>query len=251
MTMIDNMAGFGYAAGITTATQQRSDDYIIEMSNNHFYGETPIPDCPDSRNGDFCIMEDKYAYLPGMHTPGVGDLHVTGKSAFPIYNHHSNPTMGGRSVNYGNKFINFNATTPYGKNNMVFGSNKYGSDYTEMQEFFETTFTNVQTDAIATLSDPTPGWANKKDCGSFPCTAPWNVLFSFKDTKWEQIVESNAQRDWQIIANNPGFSPYVEGCNLQKNWNAYQCFKDTISILFFENDDWDAIDRTLAPIYVK
>jgi hypothetical protein len=24
-----------------------------------------------------------------------------------------------------------------------------------------------------------------------------------------------------------------------------------LSILMFENDDWDAIDRTLAPIYVK
>jgi hypothetical protein len=40
--------------------------------------------------------------------------------------------MGGKTVNYKNKFINFNATTKYGKNNMVFGSNMFGSDYTEM-----------------------------------------------------------------------------------------------------------------------
>jgi len=130
MNMMDNMAGFGYAAAVPGDV--RSDVNIIEMSNNHFYGETPIKDCPDSRNGDFCIMEDKYAYFPGMHTPGDDAMHCVGKSKFPLYNHHANPTMGGKTVNYKNKFINFNATTKYGKNNMVFGSNKYGSDYTEM-----------------------------------------------------------------------------------------------------------------------
>jgi len=51
--------------------------------------------------------------------------------------------MGGRTVAYNNKFVNYNATTPYGKNNMVFGTNKYGSDYQEMQEFWNTTFINV------------------------------------------------------------------------------------------------------------
>lgn len=219
MTMADNMVGFGYAAGVPGDV--RSDTNIIEMTNVTFYGETPIPDCPDSRNGDFCIMEDKYAYFPGMHTPGGDAMHCTGESKFPLYNHHSNPTMGGRTVNYNNKFINFNATTPYGKNNMVFGSNSFGSDYTEMQEFFDCEFINVQNAAIATLDDPTPGWANKKDCGSFPCTAPWNVLFSFQGSKWETIVDENAKRDWQIISNNPGFSPYIEGCNHKENWNGY------------------------------
>jgi hypothetical protein len=38
---------------------------------------------------------------------------------------------------------------------------------------------------------------------------------------------------------------------LKENWNGYECFVDTLSILFFENDDWDAKDRNLAPIYMK
>ena len=143
MTMMDNMKGFGYAGAIENPGDHRSDEYIIEMNNNYFYGETPIPDCPNSKNGDFCIMEDKYAYLPGGHFPSKLDYHVTGKSAFPIYNHHGIPTMGGKTIVYGSKFINFNATTPYGKNNMLFGSNEYAPDYTEMQEFFDSTFTNV------------------------------------------------------------------------------------------------------------
>jgi len=197
-------------------------------------------------------MEDKYAIFPGMHVPAPGKMHCVGASKFPLYNHHEDPSMGGRTVAYRNKFINFNATTPYGKNNMVFGSNSFGSDYTEMQEYFETTFTNVENAAIATLSDPDAAWANKKDCGQFPCTAPWNVLFAFQGTVWENVTaDSSAQRDWQIIANNPGFSPYVDGCSLKENWNAYECTVDTLSILVFQNDDWDSVDRNLAPIYVK
>jgi hypothetical protein len=35
--------------------------------------------------------------------------------------------------------------------NAVFGSNEFASDYTEMHEFFETEFENVENDAIATL----------------------------------------------------------------------------------------------------
>lgn len=64
-------------------------------------------------------------------------------------------------------------------------------------------------------------------------------------------MEDDAKRDWQIIADNPGFAPYIDGCKFKKNWNAYECDRDTLSMLVFENDDWDAIDRTLAPIYVK
>jgi len=27
--------------------------------------------------------------------------------------------------------------------------------------------------------DPVPAWANKDDCGPFPCTAPSNVVMQF------------------------------------------------------------------------
>ena len=64
-------------------------------------------------------------------------------------------------------------------------------------------------------------------------------------------MEDGAQRNWQIIANNPGFSPYVNGCSLKENWNGYERVGDTLSKLMFENDDWDASDTTLVSIYVK
>jgi len=46
-----------------------------------------------------------------------------------------------------------------------------------MMEFFDNTFTDVKN--IAYMAEPNPGWANLKDCGDFPCTAPLNSLISF------------------------------------------------------------------------
>lgn len=45
-----------------------------------------------------------------------------------------------------------------------------------MAEFYDTEFENVESDAIAFIMDPKPGWANIADCGNYPCTAPKNVL---------------------------------------------------------------------------
>jgi hypothetical protein len=58
----------------------------------------------------------------------------------------------------------------------IIGLNEYQADYQNMVEFYDTKFINVDGDAIAYLDDPQPGWANIKDCGEFPCTAPSNVL---------------------------------------------------------------------------
>jgi len=29
------------------------------------------------------------------------------------------------------------------------------------------------------LMNPLPDWANIEDCGNFPCTGPYNLLYSF------------------------------------------------------------------------
>jgi len=67
MKMFDNAKGFG----IQLASGQLYDynnDARIEMNNNFFIGETPMPDCPNERNGDYCSKIDKYAVLPGIFT---------------------------------------------------------------------------------------------------------------------------------------------------------------------------------------
>ena len=37
---------------------------------------------------------------------------------------------------------------------------------------------------MADLMSPLPGWANIEDCGNFPCTGPYNLLYSFKNSVW-------------------------------------------------------------------
>lgn len=55
------------------------------------------------------------------------------------------------------------------------------SDLIPMHEFYHSTFTNVDLDAIAYFFEPPQKWAIIKDCGEFPCTGPLNTLFSFKN----------------------------------------------------------------------
>jgi hypothetical protein len=46
-------------------------------------------------------------------------------------------------------------------------------------------------DGMAYIMPPNPGWANLKDCVEFPCTAPANILFSFKGTKYNMGSNTN------------------------------------------------------------
>jgi hypothetical protein len=120
-----------------------------------------------------------------------------------------------------------------------------------MVEFYDSKFIDVEGDAIAYVDDPNPSWANIKDCGEFPCTAPNNVLFQFFDTEFEGSKPRWATDDFQIIANNSGFAPYIESCEPQEGMNAYICEEDALGILLFESEDEDKFDRSMQPIYVS
>ena len=56
------------------------------------------------------------------------------------------------------------------------------SDAIHPMVFSGTQFNNVDPAAMAYIRSPPPEWANLKDCVEFPCTAPLNILFSFKET---------------------------------------------------------------------
>jgi len=152
---------------------------------------------------------------------------------------------------YDNKFLNFETTTALGYDNTLFYNEKNQPDYIPMLQAYGNEFINVKDGAFAQLSDPNPNWANLKDCGDFPCTAPWNVLFSFKDTTWRGSKPRWADKEFEIIADNPGFAPYIEGCEFFENMNAWICQADKMGILQFESEDEDKWDRSLQPVYVK
>lgn len=81
-----------------------------------------------------------------------------------------------------------------------------------MLEFYDTQFTDIEDSAMANLMSPNPNWANLEDCGNFPCTGPYNLLFSFKNSAWYGTTINNAKSDFQVIPNNPGLSPYIQNC---------------------------------------
>jgi hypothetical protein len=65
-----------------------------------------------------------------------------------------------------------------------------------MVEFYDSEFYNIDGDALAYIMDPKPGWANIKDCGNFPCTAPANALLTFEGSKFFGSKPSWATRDF-------------------------------------------------------
>jgi len=153
-------------------------------------------------------------------------------------------------------FVDFKKETLYGLKNSIIGYPKSASDFAAPTTMRNSRFVNCAKESLGYLKDPNPKWANVKDCGNFPCTAPWNVVFRFLNTSWEggSITESNETQyaaDFQIIPNNPGFSPAQDKCRLNKDLNGYYCEDDNLGVLIFESRDEDWMDRSMQPIYVS
>lgn len=244
MTMMDNAQGFGTRIGC--------GDYdptcLIELTENIIMGETVIPDCPDTSNGDYCIKIDKYAVVPGGFGKGGKDLHPVSPSALPFWKYTAHNFVGTTHFSK-NKISDFGGKTMYGMRSSAMGTVPWDSDITQPTYLYDTEFTDVDDESFAWLASPAPGWANVKDCGNFPCTAPYNVLNSFHRTVFKgKMPSGNLRSTFQVIGNNPGFSPYIDECEYKENWNAYLCDEPKLSQLVFESGDWDTWDRSMQPI---
>jgi hypothetical protein len=223
-------------------------DIVMEYENIIVYGDSVIPDCPSQR-ADYCMQHDKVGVIPGAVAWKGKDPHITMASGLPPYKIKGDAAWGGRSVWRNLTFIDYTAQTSLGLRNSIISTSKYQPDYTPTVTAYNTKFINVEQDSIAYVRDPEPGWANIKDCGDFPCTAPHNVLFNFIGTVWEGPVSFAS--DFQIIANNPGFAPSQSKCKFYQNMNAYICDDKNLGILLFESNDDDWKDRSMQPIYVS
>lgn len=219
MTVMDNGAG-GFGARAATGDYNNG---LIEMTENTIMGESAIPDCPDSTNGDYCIKIEKVAVVPGGFLTKAKDLHPTKPSKLPYWGKNAGHNWAGLTHFTKNKISNFEGNTKYGMRSVVLGSVPWDSDITQPNYFYDNIFTDVAEDSFAQLASPSPAWANLKDCGNFPCSAPNNVLNSFHRTVWSGRTPYNAKPRFQLIANNPGFSPYQPDCEFKSSWNAYQC----------------------------
>lgn len=175
----------------------------------------------------------------------------TAMPELPVHKVKSISTWGTQQVMYRNEFIGFEPKTRYGKRQAIFQLNPYQADYIPMIEFFDSKFIDVKDGATAYIMEPNPDWATVIDCGNYPCSGPQNILFSFQDSKFSRSKPNWAASDFQIIANNTGFAPYIESCKPEVFMNAYVCKAEKMGVLLFESQDEDKLDRSMQPIYVK
>lgn len=153
---------------------------------------------------------------------------------------------------YNVHFNGFAAETRYGQSQVIMTLLSM-PDYLMPQEFFDCSFTDVENAAMALLDDPSPGWANLKDCGDFPCTAPWNTHFAFTRTEYfGDVTPAITLPEFFIIPDNPGFSPFQEdACIESPENNMYICagYANFGTLQFMSLDD-DNMDRSSQPIYL-
>ena len=147
------------------------------MDNIHLFGETEADDCP---KGHECYCKDKSAIMLSGGNHAGKKIHIDSKSSLPSYKIKSYGVWN-VSTNFNNFiFENFASNkTRCGADLKLFKRNPYSSDYIPIQKYTNTKFINVNDDAISYLDKPDPGWANKDDCGPFPCTAPNNIVMQF------------------------------------------------------------------------
>jgi len=245
MTMIDNRHG----VGIQLVQKAREyEDLLMEYNDLIIYGDSEALDCPVGKE-DRCFKTDKVGVMTGAVAYKGKSNHITGVSAFPPYKIKGDSSWGGVSVWNRLTFVDYKAATGFGKRNSIISTSKYQPDYIPQIIAHDTKFINVDEDSIIYIRDPEPGWANVKDCGDFPCTGPLNTVFKFRNTTWEG--KTQLDKDFELIANNPGFSPEQTSCTLKEKMNAYYCLEKKFGILLFESNDKDWKDRSMQPIYVQ
>jgi len=60
-----------------------------------------------------------------------------------------------------------------------------------------------------------------------------------------------ASASFQLIADNPGFAPYVPNCEFLDENNMWICQQPDMGLLVWESLDADNRDRTMAPVNVQ
>lgn len=124
------------------------------------------------------------------------------------------------------------------------------SDYIAPSDFEGVKFVNVENAGMALFFEPPKKWAIIKDCGAFPCTAPKNVLYSFKGVTVEGANKPalNGDSEFQIIPDVKDSGPYSSlfpTCKPVTAWKGYLCKTEGLGILLFESGDPDTFDRSI------
>lgn len=176
MTFIDN------ELGVYLSTSGEGSFKKTYMENVEIYGEAPEnQNCPKMQD---CRCKDIAGMMLFTNNAGGKDLHPTMPSALPIHKIKSNGAWASSAELRNVGFNNFNGPTLCGEVQNMITVNPTAADYIPLHTFVNTKIRNVDDASVAYIMDPNPGWANKSDCDSFPCTAPSNVVLHFQNTQF-------------------------------------------------------------------
>lgn len=159
----------------------------ITFNDIFVFGESPSPDCPQDGEGGFCHKYHKMAFFASFGTWSGKGLHIGNKSPLPPHNVMSIATWITKVTLNRITFQDFKGKTALGMDQRAFQMNPFASDNIPLQDFVDTTFIDCEDDALAYFMEPPWKWAIIKDCGAWPCSAPKNTYFTFRNTKWKGI----------------------------------------------------------------
>jgi len=151
------------------------------------------------------------------------DLHPVMSSALPIYKSHGEGNWGGRVDVNNSKFSKFLGKSKCGERSVIFERNPDSSDKIPPHFFNNCILEDVDDSGFAFLEKPDPKWANVKDCGNFPCTAPNNLIFSFSGTTYEGTTPSTAVADFTIVPDDETVGGTYGTCERKEVQQAYIC----------------------------
>ena len=118
---MDNWEGFTAALASRTAYY---DEYVIEISDSFFFGESEIEDCPivDGESQGFCNKNSKFALINAQLTFQGKKVHAN-ICELPIYKQWSVGSFQLRAIYNRNKFMYFNPTTRENRKQAAFSFN--------------------------------------------------------------------------------------------------------------------------------
>lgn len=203
-TCIDGTYGISFSTG-----GMERDEVNMSLWDSAFYGSTKSDDCPE---GGDCYCLKKTAFINFQNMNDDKDLHPTMKSSLPIYKSHGEGNWGGRVEVRDTLFKGFVGLQKCGERSVIFGSNPDSSDKIPPHFFVNSKFVDVDDLGFAFLEKPPSKWANVKDCGNFPCTAPSNYILGFTSTKFDGVTPSVTAQDFTVVPDDPTVGGTYPNC---------------------------------------
>ena len=227
----------------------------ITLKDSTIWGESEqLP----SDSGGYC--KSIYGYWLASSAGGGTSYPAKSSSQLPYHKIKSNANWFTEAYANNVKFKNWKSASRICNNRSeqkIFFIVPSNADHVPVNTFTNTEFVNVNHNALASLNDPNPGWANLADCGQFPCTAPHNAIIKFKNAKASgslvpniKLIESGSGTNFQILPDNPQATNFVFSCSRVAAWNANLCYNERVAQIMFESLDSDKEDRTFSPINI-